>query len=75
MHLNEELILTTQWYGTLAQLIRFIVLFLLISICCSEYMVTSRVTFTICAARIVLDVIFYLDFVNQGVKGTISWIS
>jgi hypothetical protein len=70
MHLNEELILTAQRYRTLAQLVRFIVLFLLISICCFEYLVTSRVTFTICAACIVLDDISDFDPLNQGVKGT-----
>jgi hypothetical protein len=70
MHLDEEVVLTTQRYRTLAQLVQFIVLFLLISICCSEYLMTSRITFTICAACIVLDVISGLDLVNLGDKRT-----
>jgi hypothetical protein len=70
MHLDEEVVLTTQRYRTLAQLVQFIVLFLLISICCFEYLMTSRITFTICAACIVLDVISGLDLVNLGDKRT-----
>lgn len=70
VHLNEEIMFATQRHRTLAQLVRFIVLVLVISLCCFEYLVTSRVTFTICAACIVSVAICGVALVNHGTERT-----